>query len=969
MWCFHSFLLLPTEQQYQIETNRSRLMNQKWVVESSQKESIFQRKKAGFEAEKTVFTAKSNQEDNNANNREGMKKKESSFTPLMQQFLEIKKECKNSILFFRMGDFYEMFFEDAIEASKILGITLTTRDRNSENPTPMCGIPYHAVDGYLPKLIKAGRVVAICEQVEDPKQAKGIVKREVVRTVSPGTVIDEAQLPADESNNILSIAYVGKAVGVTLIELSTGLCRGAEFHERDRGRFLDYLSQSAFSEVVVNTALLDASYSLLKEIDKGHLCITALDEWYFDTNLTAQVLCEQFHVKDLRGFGIQGKKALICAAGGLVSYLKETQKSSLSHLERLKLDTSEETMSLDFATIRNLELTCNATEGTKKGTLLSVLDGCKTPMGKRTLREWVLRPLTNLDEINHRLSIVELFHTEEGMRTQLRELFKSVGDIERIAGRISLGNANGRDMIALRNALSIFPELYQLFEVYSETILKRLMSGWENFNDLVALITETVVENPPFSIREGGMIKPEANSELKEIDQVVRNSAEWLASFEKRIKEESGITSLKVGFNKVYGYYIEVTKKNAHLVPESFVRKQSLVNGERFINEELKQYEEQVLSADEKKRELEYKLFLELLSKVNERREDIVLASRRIAAFDIFSAFAHIALSKGYCKPLLGNDRSLSIEEGRHPVIENQSEECFVPNTLYMNGEDRKVGIVTGPNMAGKSTFLRQNALIVLMAQIGSYVPATKAEIGIVDRIFTRVGAQDNLYRGQSTFMVEMSEAANILNNASSSSLVILDEIGRGTSTFDGLSIAWAIVEYMVEKIHSRTLFATHYHELTTISALYNGIFNLVVKVDEYDKTISFTRQVVEGKADKSYGIHVAKLAGVPQEVVSQAEVILNDLEKGNVDQYGFPKIDLSRVRSLKEREIALQPSLFDAKEEKEKQAEAEQEAYSETVQALKKIEPDLLSPKDALEALYQLCELMKKEENKKKEK
>ncbi len=931
-------------------------MELKCIIENGQKGYIFTRKKVPVPAKREPSVFDKPEEEKEV----PLKEKDGSFTPLMQQFLEIKKECKNKILFFRMGDFYEMFFEDAIEASKILGITLTTRDRNSKQPIPMCGIPYHAVDGYLPKLIKAGRVVAICEQVEDPKQAKGIVKRKVVRTVSPGTVIDEAQLPADEYNNILAVSFVGKAVGVAMIELSTGACRGAEFGERERGTLLDYLSQSGFSEVVLSTSLVTAFYGILKEIERDHLCVTAIDDWYFDKHLTPKVLCEQFKVQDLRGFGIQGNKALISAAGALIAYLKETQKSPLSHLEKIIVDTNRNTMSLDYATIRNLELIGNATEGTKEGTLLSVLDACKTPMGKRTLREWLLRPLTEKEEINHRLSIVELFHNEEGMRNAMRELLQQVGDMERIAGRVSLGNANGRDILALRNSLQVLPELFRLFSNYAETILKRIAAGWENFDELVALISQRLVDAPPFSIREGGMIRPESNPELAEIDTIVRNSAEWLASFEKRIKAETGITALKVGFNKVYGYYIEVTKKNAHLVPESFIRKQSLVNAERFINEELKRYEETVLSADEKRRELEYRLFLELLSKVNERREDILLASRRIAAFDVLSTLSHIAVKKRYCKPEILDDTSLNILEGRHPVIEEECEEGFVSNSLKMSGDDRRVGIVTGPNMAGKSTFLRQNALIVLMAQMGSYVPATRAEIGIADRIFTRVGAQDNLYRGQSTFMVEMSEAANILNNATGSSLVILDEIGRGTSTFDGLSIAWAIVEHMVDKIKARTLFATHYHELTTISTLYSGIFNLVVKVDEYDNQISFTREVIEGKADKSYGIHVARLAGVPKEVVAQAEVILSDLEKGNVDQYGFPRIDLSRVRTLKEREIALQPSLFEEPEKKEEPKE-----YKELLQALKEAEPDMLSPKEALNTLYHLHELMRKAEKK----
>ncbi|MBF0275521.1 MAG: DNA mismatch repair protein MutS, partial [Nitrospinae bacterium] len=579
--------------------------------------------------------------------------------------------------------------------------------------------------------------------------------------------------------------------------------------------------------------------------------------------------------------------------------------------------------------------------------LLSVIDRCRTPMGKRNIREWIIRPLIDRENINRRLSIVTFFFNDVNLRRELFTLFKNIADIERISGRISLGNANAKDLIALRESLKTFPLILELLSQEKVGEVSHITDDWDSLIDMTELIERSIVDNPPFSIREGNIIQGSYNEELEELYSLTKDNQTWLRNFENRLKEENNITNLKVGYNKVYGFYIEVTKKNSHLVPENFIRRQSLVNCERFINDELKGYEDKILNAEERKKELEFNLFMEILSKIDSNRGRLILMAKKIGYLDTLLSFAVVAEENRYVEPVIKENNELLLEEGRHPVIEGNIEEMFVANSIELNDIDRRMAIITGPNMAGKSTYLRQTGLIVLMAQIGSYVPAKRAEVGIVDRIFTRVGAQDNLYRGQSTFMVEMNEAANILNNATKKSLVILDEIGRGTSTFDGLSIAWSIVEHLLtdKNLKCRTLFATHYHELTNIQALYKDVVNLLVKVEEYQDTITFSHVVAEGKADKSYGIHVAKLAGVPKAVVNRAEIILEEIENGNVDRYGLPKIDMRVVKKIKKNE-ALQTSLFD-KPKKNK--------YKEIIQGLKELDINSLTPLEALNQLQMI--------------
>ncbi|MFN3395839.1 MAG: DNA mismatch repair protein MutS [Thermodesulfovibrionales bacterium] len=813
----------------------------------------------------------------------------SELTPLMKQYFNIKEMHEDAILMFRLGDFYEMFGEDARIASKILQIALTTRDRTREDPIPMCGVPYFAADSYISKLVKAGYKVAICEQMEDAKEAKGIVQREVVKVFTPGTYIPENP---KENCYILSFFPEGQIYGVALADISTG-----DFFIYETEKSLsDEISRFEPKEILYPLSLKDNIH--YAEMVKG-LYSTPVEDWLFDFGEAYRSLLEHFRVSSLDGFGCEGFRPAISAAGALLNYLIDTQRGSV-RFRKLSPLRQESFMFLDSVTQRNLELTKNL-KGGSEGTLLSVLDETQTPMGGRFLRNALLRPLIEREGIIRRLDAIEWLTNDYELIEVLRGNLRKIQDLERLASRITAKTANPRDLIAIKNSVTPLTEIKRALLKIHEPYLRDLGLRIADLSGVKRLIEDAIVENPPITVREGGIIKDGYNYEIDELRKISTQGKDFIAELERKEKEKTGINSLKVGYNKIFGYYIEVTKPNLDLVPDYYIRKQTLVNGERFITPELKEYEVKVTSATENLKNLEYQLFQEVIDRLSEISEDIVETGSAVGEIDFLTSLSIIAKRYNYTRPEIDDSVLISITDGRHPVIERNMSEPFIPNDISINGEQDCLLILTGPNMAGKSTFMRQVALIVLMAQMGSFVPATEAKIGIVDRIFTRIGAADYIFQGQSTFMVEMIETANILNNATNRSLILLDEIGRGTSTFDGISIAWAVAEYILKEIKARTLFATHYNELTELNRSLDGIRNYNASVKEWGEEIIFLRKIVPGAADRSYGIHVARLAGLPETVINRAREVLTDLEKKDLSRSSlFP------VGSIKSRQMDL---------------------------------------------------------------
>ena len=821
-------------------------------------------------------------------------------TPAMKQYQNIKGDYPDSILFFRIGDFYEMFFDDAITASKALNITLTSRDKNKENPVPMCGVPHHAVDIYIGRLIKKGFKVAVCEQMEDPKTVKGVVKREVIRVITPGTVLNPNLLGEKDNNFFVSLYPDQNGYGIAVIDISTGDFRVAEFTDSSGNSHEDLLKRikNEFlklepKEILVPKSFLNNSDSKLQTLNSElSAAVNSCEEWVYDYDYAYKTLLEQFKTVSLDGFGCENMPLAISAAGAAIYYFKATQKSPLTHLYRISLLKSDEFMNLDFSTQRNLELTRRSYDGSKEGSLLGLLDLTVTSMGGRRLKEWLLKPLLNADKIKTRHDTVGKLKDSHRTREEIRDNLNKILDMERLTARITLSAANARDLIALKNSITPIKTIKGLLEKIPSEIFKGMLSEWDDLSDIEKLIDISIKDEPPLSLKDGGLIKDGYSKELDELRSISRDGKEWIVQMEGRERERTGIANLKVSYNKVFGYFIEITKKHLSKVPEGYVRKQTVATGERYISQELKEYEDKILGAEEKIKNIEYQIFEEIRKRIAEEGKRILKMAGIISEIDVLASLAEVASRYDYICPSINENDTIEIIDGRHPILERIIEgERFVPNDTCLDNHNNQIMIITGPNMAGKSTYMRQVALIVLMAQTGSFVPAREAKVGIVDRIFTRVGAQDYLQKGQSTFMVEMNETANILNNATSRSLIILDEIGRGTSTFDGISIAWSVVEYIHNNTKAKTLFATHYHELTELSITLDSVKNYNIAVKEWNDEIIFLRKIAVGSADKSYGIQVARLAGLPKEVIERAKEVLANLENKEFDEGGQPRL------------------------------------------------------------------------------
>ena len=867
------------------------------------------------------------------------------YSPMMQHYLATKEKYKDCILFYRLGDFYEMFFDDAINVSRELELTLTGKDCGQEERAPMCGIPYHAAESYIAKLVQNGHKVAICEQLEDPKLAKGIVKRDVIRVVTPGTVTESNLLEEKRNNYIMSIFKKGIFFGIAICDISTGDFYAAEIKEENNfERLLDEISRYSPSEIIANEMLYDCSEEISKIKERFDVYISTEDESNFSED--TENIYMQYALSDDKGNIIKDldkRLFAVSAINGLIKYIEETQKTKLEHINKITIYTITKYMSLDINARRNLELTEKLRDKSKKGTLLWVLDKTATSMGGRLLRRWISDPLIDVAEINNRLDAVQELKDDIMLRGELTSSLKGVYDIERLAGKISYGNANARDLNSLKSSASKLPEIKKLIENSKSGMLKELYNELDSLEDIYSLIDKAIVEEPPISVTEGGVIKMGYDPEIDELKTAMTDGKTWLVQLEAREREETGIKGLKVGYNKVFGYYIEVTKSNLALVPDRYIRKQTLTGGERYITEELKELETKVLGAEEKVVNLEYQAFTKIREQIKSQIQRLQKSAMAVSKLDVLSSFAQVAEDLNYCMPQVDNSGVIDIKDGRHPVIEKMLPSgAFVANDTYLDKDGNRLSIITGPNMAGKSTYMRQVALITLMAQIGSFVPAASAHIGVVDKIFTRVGASDDLSMGQSTFMVEMMEVANILKEATSNSLVVLDEIGRGTSTYDGLSIAWAVAEYIAdkEKCGAKTLFATHYHELTQLEDTLEGVKNYSIAVKEKGEDIIFLRKIVNGGTDESYGVHVAKLAGVPKVVTQRANEILKKIERKNV---------LVNKNSEKENK---------------KQVDGQLDMYNfklaEIAHELDKVNINELTPIDALNTLVKIKEELK---------
>lgn len=812
----------------------------------------------------------------------------SELTPLMKQYFSIKEKYKDAIVLFRLGDFYEMFGEDAEKASKILQITLTSREKSKDEPIPMCGVPYFASDSYISKLIKAGYKVAICEQIEDPKDVKGIVKREVIRVITPGTYYPESP---KENNYIISIFPSSNKHGIAIADISTG-----EFilYETDKN-IEDEICRFEPKEVLIPLSLKD-NIHYREAFDSFY--ISPYEDWYFDYAEAYKILLQHLRVSSLEGYGCDGMTAAISAGGALISYLDETQKGNFS-FKKISPLRNDSYMFLDSSTQHNLELTHNLKDGSNEGTLLWVLDETLTPMGGRFLRASVLKPLIETQEIRERLDAIEYLLEDYELLEIIRNSLRKIQDLERLSYKLSTKTANARDLIGIKNSVLNIPKLKKALYSSRNIFLRLISEEMSEFIELITLIEKSIIDNPPMSLREGGIIKNGYNSEVDELRDISIKGKDFISELEIKERKRTGISSLKIGYNRVFGYYIEVTKPNLHMVPDDYIRKQTLVGVERFITPELKEHENKILGAEERLKNLEYQIFTEILEQIQKESSKLSKTSHALALVDFLSSLAVVAKRHNYVKPTLDDSGIIEIKDGRHPVLERiASIEKFIPNSTLMDTEDNRLLIITGPNMAGKSTYMRQVALIILMAQIGSFVPASKAKIGIVDRIFTRIGASDFITKGQSTFMVEMIEVANITHNATGKSLIILDEVGRGTSTFDGISIAWAVAEYILNKIKARTLFATHYNELTELALNHSGVKNYNISVKEWGDEIIFLRKIEKGPADKSYGIQVARLAGLPEEIINRSREVLANLEKEELDETGSPKFATRKTKT-----------------------------------------------------------------------
>ena len=826
-------------------------------------------------------------------------------TPMMKQYRRIKGEFPaDVILFFRLGDFYEMFYDDAARAAPVLDIALTKR-----NGMPMCGIPYHAAEGYLAKLIRAGLKVAICDQVEDAATAKGIVRREVTRVVTPGTVTEDSVLETDRNNFLCGVCRAGKVYGLALLDLSTGLFQAEEMEDLEALR--DNLKRFAPSECIMPAEQMTEPEIRESLVGALPVHISACDDWTFDYDAAHDVLARHFGVRSLEGFGCEDRTAVVGAAGAVLYYVREDLRRRVDHVRSLRVRDSGDFLLLDETTCANLDLVPSRVTDASVS-LLKVLDATRTPMGARLLRRWVLRPLAQLEGITSRHDAVELFTTDRAVMSAVREATGGIRDMERLIARVGAGGGNARDVLAIGHSLRRLPALRELVLDHEVPLLAGLGAALEPLPDLVDLVDRALTDEPPLTVKEGGVIRSGYHEELDALRDAASEGRQWLAEYQAGEIEATGIKNLKVRHNKVFGYYIEVSKTQQDNVPENYVRKQTLVNAERYITPELKEYENRIFGAQEKALALEYELFTEVREAVVRETGRIQASAEAVAELDVLAALADRAIHFRYVRPAMTDGAGLVIKAGRHPVIEQMPDaERFVPNDAHLDGADNQLVIITGPNMAGKSTYIRQVALLVIMAQMGSFVPASAAEVGLVDRVFTRVGASDDLARGRSTFMVEMQETANILNNASPRSLIVLDEIGRGTSTFDGISIAWAVAEYLhnCEEVKAKTLFATHYHELTDLALTMRGVKNYNVLVREKNDKVVFLRKIVPGGTDKSYGIQVARLAGMPQEVVDRAKEILSNLEEGELGETGQPRI--ARHRRRKDGSDSQQMNLF----------------------------------------------------------
>lgn len=865
------------------------------------------------------------------------------FSPMMQRYLETKEEYKDCILFYRLGDFYEMFFEDAITASRELELTLTGKDCGQEERAPMCGIPHHAAEIYVSRLINKGYKVAICEQLEDPKTTKGIVKRGVIRVVTPGTLVESNMLEERKNNYIMSIYKTGIYFGISICDISTGEFYSAEI--KDNNNFpilLDEIARYTPSELVINSMMANCLDEMNKIKERfENVYITKFNDKFFSEELNNINL--RFNVVDNNERKIENlaeKKLALSSINALVQYIEDTQKTSLDHINKITIYNLSKYMALDINARRNLEITEKMRDKSKKGTLLWVLDKTSTSMGGRLLRRWLNDPLVDVDEINRRLNAVKELKDDIILRGEVIANLKKVYDIERLAGKMAYGNANARDMVTLKNSLFKLPEVKQILKNCKSDLLKGLYEKLDELQDIYQLIEKSIVEDPPMTIKDGGIIKLGYDEEIDKLKTAQTEGKTWLVQLEAEEKEKTGIKNLKIGFNKVFGYFIEVTKSYLDQVPDRFIRKQTLTNAERYITEDLKNLENQILGAEEKVVNLEYNAFVEIREEISKNVTRLQTTSEVISSLDVLTSFAQVAEDFNYCMPVVDSSGTIDIKNGRHPVIEKiLGEGVFVENDTFLDKGDNRLSIITGPNMAGKSTYMRQVALITLMAQCGSFVPAESANIGVVDKIFTRVGASDDLSMGQSTFMVEMMEVATILKEATPNSLVILDEIGRGTSTYDGLSIAWAVAEYIADKqkCGAKTLFATHYHELTELENKIEGIKNYSIAVKEKGEDIIFLRKIVRGGTDESYGIHVARLAGVPKVVTQKANEILRSLEKKNI---------------------------LTGKKQDKKQVEGQFDMYNyklaEIAHEIDKVNLNELTPIDALNTLVRIKEKMK---------
>ena len=803
---------------------------------------------------------------------------------MMQQYMETKEQYKDCILLYRLGDFYEMFFDDALIASKVLEITLTGKDCGQPERAPMCGIPYHSLVGYLTKLIDHGYKAAICEQVEDPKTAKGIVKREVIRIVTPGTNLSMQSLDESKNNYLMCLFYMDEQFGISVADISTGDYYMTEVDSAKK--VFDEINRYMPAEIIYNDYFLMSGLNLEELGEKMQFSVSALDSWYSDEALCVQKIKDHFHVLSLDGLGLSDYSAGTIAAGMLLLYLYETQKNALPQMTRIIPYKTERYMVLDTATRRNLELLETLREKQKRGSLLWVLDKTKTAMGARFLRSCIEQPFVQKEYIERRLESLEELNEDVITRDEIREYLNAIYDLERLMSKISYKSANPRDLIAFKNSLSMIPPIKYLLRNMHTPDLKEIYDNLDNLEDISGLIANAIEDEPPISIKEGGIIKTGYHADVDKYRNAKTEGKQWLADMEQKERENTGIKNLKIKFNKVFGYYLEVTNSYKDLVPESWTRKQTMANAERYITPELKELEDMILGAEEKLFSLEYDLFAMIRDQIGAEVRRIQDTAKALAKIDVYTSLAFVAERNHYVRPSINTKGILSIKGGRHPVVEQMiPNDAFVPNDTYLDEKDHRVSIITGPNMAGKSTYMRQTALIVLMAQMGSFVPAQSADIGICDRIFTRVGASDDLASGQSTFMVEMNEVANILRNATKNSLLILDEIGRGTSTFDGLSIAWAVVEHISDRkiLGAKTLFATHYHELTELEGRLSGVNNYCIAVKEQGDDIIFLRKIIQGGADRSYGIQVAKLAGIPSSVIERAKEIALSLSDADI--------------------------------------------------------------------------------------